>query len=379
MALFLGCVTLVFILLWLQLGSLVPGFSQNELTQRAASSTAKAIVDNPMGAPHKILQLGAHYTKHIGPGAMRSASALIGLVVAGSFYYVLKSWYSRRVAVLGALLFVTSAWFLHSARLGTDGILYALLITALATTLWLQRSRGSAFAVVAGAAVVVGLFYIPGMIWFIVPAILWQSKRIGRLLEDIPFGFLVLIILGVLAMLGPIGWAIYQDPSLAKTFFGLPQTFPAPLDILKNIARVPLQIFFRGPTNPEFWLDRLPLLDWFAAAMFVIGAYAYVLRYKLDRTWLFIYIFVVGSVLIGLKGPVSTALLLPFAYVLVTSGVGLMFGQWFTVFPRNPVARSIGTGLLVVAVALSCLYNTTHYFVAWPDAPATKQTFIHQP
>src|SRR5687768_16823267 len=90
LALFLGCVTLLLMLLWLQLGTLVPGFSQNELNQRAASGTVRAIVDNPLGAPHKVLQLGAHYTKHIGPAAMRSASAIIGVAVACSLYYVLK-------------------------------------------------------------------------------------------------------------------------------------------------------------------------------------------------------------------------------------------------------------------------------------------------
>jgi len=379
MALFLGCVTLIFILLWLQLGTLVPGFSQNELNQRAASGTVKAIVDNPMGAPHKGLQLVAHYTKRIGPGAMRSASAAIALVVACSFYYVLKTWYSRRVAVLGVLMFITSAWFLHSARLGTDSILSALLITALAAALWLQRSRGSFIALLVGAAVVIGLFYVPGMIWFIIPAFLWQSQRIGRLLEDVPFPLLVVIILGGLVVVGPIGWAIYQEPGLAKTFFGLPQTFPAPLEIVKNTARVPVEIFFRGPNNPEFWLGRLPLLDWFTIGMFVIGAYGYVSKLKLDRTWLFVYIFAVGSLLAGLKGPVSSTLLLPFVYVMVAGGIGLMLQQWFTVFPRNPVARGVGTAMIILAVGASCLYNTTHYFVAWPDAPATKQTFVHRP
>lgn len=376
-AMFLGSLTFVVLLLWFQLDSLVPGFSDNELAARTASSTYHNLIDNPLGAPHKILQFIPQYFNHAGPLAMRTASALIGLFIAGCFYVVLRGWYTRRIALMGSLLFVTSAWFLHGARIGTDSIMYALLFGVVACTVWMQK-RNSGLAAAASLVLVISLLYIPGMIWFVVPAAFWQLSRVERFLGDQHTVYLMLLALAGFAALAPLGYAMYQDTSLIRTFFGFPQSFPEPLTILNNIAHVPAHIFLRGSANPEMWLGRLPLLDWFASAMFVLGAYAFVRR-RLDRTWLFLYVFVVGSVLIGLQGPVGMMLLVPFVYVFVAAGVALLLQRWFTVFPINPFARWTGAILLVLAVGLASFYNLNHYYMAWPNAPETKAVFHNKP
>lgn len=377
--LFLSMSLLVIFLLWFLLGSLVPGFSDGELVQRGASGTLRSLVDNPLGAPHKILQFIPQHFKHHGPFLMRSASAFIGLFVAGCFYYILNQWYSRRVAILGTVLFVCSAWFLHTARLGTESINYALLLAAAACTVWLQKSRGSTPAVLAGACLIIVLLYIPGMIWFIVPGMLWQSQRIAGFLKRQHASFLTLIALAVVAALAPLGWAVFQNPELVKAFFGLPSSFPTPIEVLKNIIQVPSQLFFRGPDNPEIWLGRLPLLDWFSMAMFVAGAYAYSLNRKLDRTTFMTYIAAVGTLLIGLGGPVTISILMPFVYLVITGGIALMLQQWFTVFPVNPVAKTLGASLMSIAILLAAYYNFNHYFIAWPNAPETKQVYQNKP
>jgi len=376
-AMFLGSLTFVGLVLWFQLDSLVVGFSDNELAARTASSTYRHLIDNPLGLPFKGLQLVAQYFHHTGPLAMRSAAAIIGLFVAGCFYVVLRGWYTRRVALVGTFIFCSSAWFLHSARLGTDNIMYALFFGVVACTIWLQK-RNSWLAALASMVLIVSLLYVPGMVWFVVPAFFWQVTRLVRLVGEQNSAFLTLLAVLGMAALTPLVWGLYSDPSLIRTFFGLPQSFPAPLTILSNIAHVPAQIFLRGPANPELWLGRLPLLDWFAAAMFFLGSYAFVRR-RLDRTWLFFYVFAVGSILVGLQGPVSLTLLLPFVYVFVAAGVALLLQRWFTVFPVNPFARWLGAGLLVLAVLLSSFYNLNHYFMAWPNAPETKAVFHNKP
>lgn len=377
--LFLAISSFVVMLLWFALGSLVPGMSGNEVFQKTSSATWQALVNNPLGAPYKILQFIPQYFKHQEPWLMRSASAAVGMVVVSCFYYILNQWYTRRVAILGTLLFVCSAWFLHTARLGTESIMYSLLIAAVACTIWLQKSRGSLFAVLVSGVLVIVLLYIPGMIWFVVPAMLWQAQRIGDFLSRQNPGVLtILTLLGVAAM-APLGWGLYQEPSLIRAYFGLPQTFPAPLEIIKNIASVPYHVFVRGPENPEAWLGRLPLLDWFGVIMFAVGAYAYYLKRRLDRTGLLVYVGVAGCVLVGLGGPVSLAVLLPFIYLVVAGGMALMLQQWFTVFPINPVAKTLGACLMTIAVLMSAYYNINHYFIAWPNNTDTKQVFTHKP
>ena len=112
--------------------------------------------------------------------------------------------------------------------------------------------------------------------------------------------------------------------------------------------------------------------------MCLLGIYAYYNKRKLDRTKLIAGVLVLGTVLIGLQGSVSMILLAPFVYLLITAGVAYLLDQWLTVYPRNPLARFIGVSLIILTVGLSCLFNLRHYFVAWPNAPATKQVYKYK-
>lgn len=183
---------------------------------------------------------------------------------------------------------------------------------------------------------------------------------------------LAVIFVGLLL---PLLWTFYSNPELIKVYLGLPQAWPSPLEFVKNVANVPVQLFLRGPDSPTTWLGRLPLVDWFGSIMFVIGGYAYYFKQKLDRTRFIVYVFGVGTILVALGGPVTVAVLLPFVYLIIAGGIALMLQQWYTVFPRNPVARITGTVLMTLAVLMSVFYNINHYFIAWPNAPETKQVF----
>jgi len=365
--------SIVFVL-WFGLGDMLPGLSRQEAAQAASADTMRELINNPIGLPHKAVQFATLQLGN-GDGMVRSASALIGLLVLGCFYYVLRSWYTRRVAILGTLTFATSAWFLHTARSGTEASMYLLLFGAVACVTWLQRSRGSIPAVLASALLALILLYIPGMIWFVVPAILWQLDRISEIAKGRNPAILVAISLFVLAALSPIGWAMYQHPDLIKTYFGLPQTMPDPVQVAKNIAHIPVQLFVRGPDNPALWLGRLPLLNLFTSVMFAIGLYAYAQNRKLDRVGFALFVFVVGGLLASIGGPVSLTIFLPFVYLISVSGIALMLQKWFTVFPLNPFARSSGTILMTIVVLLAAFNGFSHYFIAWPNTPQTKQVF----
>jgi hypothetical protein len=372
---FVGASAFVVGLLWFQLHSLLPGFSEPEMVAQGGSATFKALLNNPLWLPHKVLQFGFQYFDHHGPLAMRSVSVLFGLIVVWAFYYVMSSWFSRRVAFLGTFLFMTSSWFLFTARLGTPAITYTLLFVSIACAVWLQSSRASTLSVLASALLVLSLLYIPGLIWFVIPALIWQSQRVIRFLSRQPPLLLVLLTLGSLVALTPLAYGFYRDPHLIRTYLGLPEHFKPLLEMLKDMARVPLQIFIRSPHNPVLWLGTLPLLGWFGTIMFIIGLYAYLTKYGLDRTWLIVYVGVLGTVLVGLGGPVSVSILLPFVYLVIASGMTFLLKQWFTVFPLNPVARTIGASLMTIAVLMASYYHVTRYFIAWPNTPETRQAF----
>lgn len=367
------------VLLSFKLATLVPAFSGPEIEARAASATVQSLQADPLYAPHKVVQLSFHYFDHHGPLAMRAAGSIIGMAVVIGFYYVMSRWYTRRTALLTTLLFATSAWFLHTVRLSTPDATFLLLFLFFVCGVWLQQSHRSRLAFIAAVLAALALFYIPGMIWFLIPAFIWQRRRIFEALGHVPVWQLIILLLVGAVVLAPLVLAFVRQPGLYKSWLGLPINWPGFTEMLRNLLSTPMQLIWRGPDDPVRWLGTLPLLDWFSVLMFIIGGYAHWLKLHLDRTWLFLYVAIVGIILVSLNGPVSLALIMPFVYIVVGSGVALLLQQWFTVFPRNPVAKGIGLTFMIIAVLGSSLYNLDHYFVAWPNAPETKAVFQNQP
>jgi hypothetical protein len=193
-------------------------------------------------------------------------------------------------------------------------------------------------------------------------------KRIWNVL--LPLGFCILLV--------PLMYALVANPELIQTWLGVRPDLGTPLEIAKNIAKVPLSVLIRSDPNPVMTLGRLPFLDIGTTILGVLGAYWYVTQRKLDRTKLIAGGLVLGTVLVGLMGIMTSTIVMPFVYLLAAGGITFLLQQWFTVFPRNPLARGVGIGLVVAVVLASSFYNTQRYFVAWPNTPATKQAFSQQ-
>jgi hypothetical protein len=160
-------------------------------------------------------------------------------------------------------------------------------------------------------------------------------------------------------------------------WLGLPASWPMPLDILKNILLIPYHLAVSGEARPEMWLGRAAVLDVFSVTAFIVGSWLYLKRIRLLRTPIILSILAVGVGLIGL-GQGSLTLILPFIYLVIAAGVGHLLGEWLHVFPRNPIARGIGMGLLGVVLLLVLGYHLRHYFIGFPEARATHDTYIIQ-
>lgn len=365
------------LLLWFQLGKLLGGYSASEQAALQASNSLRQILDNPVNAPFNIIAY-LFGLAHIGSEQsilpLRAAATALGLLTLTTFYWLVRHWHGERSAILGTIAFGCSAWFLHTARLGTPDILMFMLIGLVACSVWLKQTDNP-LVLLVGFGLVAGLLYIPGMIWLLIAASIWQWRTITRLFKE-HFTLMSLGSLGVLVLITPLVWASYKSIETAKLIAGLPaEGWPQILDALKNLALIPYNLLVRGPLDPENWLGRLAILDAFCIAMLVLGGYMYFRHIKLARSKMVVVALVVGSLLIALGGAVSISILIPFIYVLIAAGIGLLLDRWQKVFPRNIIAQSVAVGLVSIAVIAVSWYGLRHYFVAWPNAPATKQVF----
>src|SRR5690606_11736405 len=123
--------TVVIGLLGYRLGSMVPGFSQAEISFINSSSDLSKIIANPLNAPMKLpiwamLQFGLDT-----PGWLRAVGASFGVITVLLFYFILRQWHTRRTALLTSFLFIIGSWFLQTSRLALPYILLAFAVSCL--------------------------------------------------------------------------------------------------------------------------------------------------------------------------------------------------------------------------------------------------------
>lgn len=374
-------------LLLFKLGSLVHGLSASEYDlQQAVAHNALSldlILRNPVDLPYYlglyIIQLSPFH----GPTTIRLTGAIFGLLGAIGFFYILRKWYTLRMAVFGTILFTTSTWFLHSARVASPDASYLLLPLLIAGMIHVQAKART--HVVLLLVIILGLFtiYIPGILWFLVPAVVLQRKVIINSLKLQPLWFKITLGLVSLLMLVPFVLMLVAPYGSLKdnilTLLGLPQQFPSIAQIMKNIAHLIGNIFVYNVQGPLYVAGRLPLLDAATAALALMGIYRFVVHFRLVRTKLIGLVGVFGAVLISLGGTVSLVLLLPFVYLLVVEGIKWLLELWLSIFPRNPFARSFGVGVVVVLVLATSFYHLNRYYLAWGHATETREVFNKLP
>ncbi len=376
-------------LLLFKLGSLVGGLSGDEyvLQQSIAQNAVgmQSILREPLYLPYNlalyVIQLGPFH----GPTAIRSIGVLFGLLGAIGFFYILRKWYTLRMAVFGTVLFATSSWFLHAARYAAPEASYLLLPILIAGVVHIQSKARS--RLVLGLIILLGLLtlYIPGLIWFLLPALILERRIILRSLKLQPIWYLGVLGVMTAVLLAPlvlmVVWPLAQGDVSASILglLGLPTNLPSPAEFARNIGHLVANIFAYNTQGPLYVAGHLPLLDACTAALVLVGMYRFTVHFKLDRTKLIALVGILGAVLITSGGPVSIVLLLPFLYLLAVEATKWLLDMWLNVFPRNPLARSFGISIVVVLILATSFYHLNRYYLAWGHAPETRAVFNKLP
>ncbi len=358
-----------------KLGRLTPAASNVEKQYVTSIDSGQKILDHPVYAVHKIpvYALNKLNVKSIAP--YRAVSAVFAILAVVSCFFVLREWFSDRIAALGAILFMNSAWILHTSRLAIPEASFLLLMPLLWAVVWLYNTTLRKSALLVLSFLCAASFYVPGFGWLLFMSAIWQRKRLWEELSAVPIWFRLCCALILVTGIVPLAWAAVGSPSVLLLAAGLPQQFPLPKDILLNFINIPEYLLLRGPDDPVRWLGRLPLLDVFSGGMLLLGIYSIRYHLKLIRIQLLVGSSIILAALLTFGGPLTITVLMPAVYILIASGVAFMLQQWLAVFPKNPIARGLAIVLLLGSVSLVSLYHLRHYFVAWAGSPATKAAF----
>jgi hypothetical protein len=371
----------VIVIYFWQLARFLPGISHTEKLAINTPVGWHGLYQHPLYLPIEFARsviFKLFGTDHV--LLLRTPNVLLGIAAVLAFSWIVYNWHSNRTAILASLMFLTSAWVLHSSRLASFDTLYLLAVPLmLALYINAQENPESGWWYY-GSMMIWGItLYVPGLVWLVLYMMFMQRSqtKAGWASFSAWYHRLSYVLLGLI-LLPLLVWRL-RDVATLKLWAGIPAHFGAPLDIAKQFVAVPVHLFARGPQYPEQWLGRLPILDIFTLAACIVGIYFYLTNLKAGRSRLLFGLLLLTMLLVGLHGAVSLSLVVPVLYLFVAAGIAFLMKEWLQRFPFNPLARTIGIGFILAAVGLSCLYNLRSYYIAWPHNSVTKSTFRQQP
>lgn len=283
-------------------------------------------------------------------------------------------WYGRRLAVFGILLFMTSASFLHVARIATPAIIYPFAMAViLSMAVWWHKNSRPRWLIYASSAIAGLLLYVPGALWLLLGLLIIERKHIIANIKQNTKDTAAANILGLLT-LAPLVNYLVNDWQNIQYILGINGNINVSV-FLHDIARVWQYFFVGGYDTPVYNVGMLPLLNIFIVLLFFVGVYLYSKHPKAARTKLLLYWGIATTLLIALPSAIHISFLLPVIFVLSVGGMGYLLHLWLSVFPRNPLARGFGIGLLAIVVSFSIVYNVANYFLAWSNNDQVQRTF----
>lgn len=379
------------LLLIFKLGSLTGGLSDSELATQQMLSNDKLglsiVAREALFLPYTFMQFLLQYTPFTGPTSIRSIGVLFGLLGAAGMFYIFRKWYTIRIAILGTILFATSSWFLHTARYADESASYLLVPLLIAAMIALQGKTRSRPTITAAVIFGMAMLYLPGLVLFIIPALVIKRKVIIASLKLQPLWYK--IVLGVTAtiMLIPMLLSLIkpipgQSTSLENllSLIGFPGTNLDGINTMLITLRDSIGgIFVYNTSGPIFVPGHVPWFDVCTTVLAIIGIVQFARYWRLDRSKLIGIVGLLSLILIALGGAVSSVILLPFLFLFVVEGLKWLLETWLEIFPRNPFARSFAIIVVCILTASIVSYHVNKYYLAWARAPETRQVFNNVP
>lgn len=353
----------------------LPGLSSAEIEMVKDSSSLSNIINNPLWLPYKLIGLLFHSLK-FSAETYRFISAGMVMAAVYAFNSLCRIWYRPRVAALTTALFALSSTTLTLARVATPAVLLYTWLFLAAAVLWFRQTRRVRLAPVGVLVLLAFALYIPGAVWFMVLLAIWFWRDVPRYFKDMKRWAIGAGALGAILVCAPLVYAFVHDGHLLTAWLLLPSAYDLNTS-LTALRDIPAAFFYRStPASSAYGLGSLPLLDAFSGTMLLIGLYAYRKSLKLERTVIYSCAAIVSIVLTTLSAnQLYLFMLLPFTYLLAGNGMAYLMEEWRGVFPRNPLARIVGTTILSIAVLSACLYHMNRFYVAWQNNPSVKQIY----
>lgn len=387
----------IVILLTLNFTSLPAGLSQAEQASVLASSRLNLVFDSItifpkalleflqqadlVNLPYHLLQKSTLETFGLSPLGVRLPSLLVAGASIGMLFVLLQRLIRAKSAIVASLLIATSSWLISLGRLGTPDsmiVFWTVLLLLLMTVISQQAKHQRLWKLLTLLSLGLAL-YTPGMAVLIAVAVIASmlQPHVRYMVRRISPGTAVAGTAVVFAMLAPLGFTLWQHPSIAFNLLLIPTELPGIGDFFANLLAAlgmlfnPLAISLAGTPQP---LVALP-----TTVLALVGLIRLIKDWHSVRSHVLLIWLALVVPLVGLSGSRDLNFLFIPIMLLAAIGIQSLINYWYTLFPRNPYARFFGLlplGLLIVVVVQ---FNYQRYFQTLPYAKEAVAFYDQDP
>lgn len=361
-------------------GMFIPGgLSKAEMNSVVASNATNFSLSFK---PESVIDLPYHLLQHASISlfgasnlSIKLPSLLLGALSAFGIFLLLRMWFRRNVAVLTAVIVITTGQFLFVAQSGSPSIVYVfwsvwLLVCAMMISRRVRHTLPWKMALFAIAALSI---YTPLSAYILIallssivlhPHLRYLIRRLSKV--KLTIGFLIALVL-----VTPLAYAIIRQPSVGLTLLGVPNDQP---DIKENILQLLRQ--YLDFVTPSSGMIMTPIYGLGTVILIILGIVQLVTTKYTARS----YIITAWSVLLApvlLVNPGYISITFVPVMLLVAMGISMLLGNWYRLFPRNPYARFAGLLPLSILIAGLVLSGIGRYMYGYTYDPKTAGNFTH--
>lgn len=303
-------------------------------------------------------------------------SLLLGLASAIGFILLLRRWFKPNIAVLAALIAITTGQFLFIAQSGTPSILYIFWPTAL-LLLGTQVTRVKRwrpvwkvlFAITAALSLYSPLSVYPLLAVAITVVLHPHLRTTVRRLSKVRIALVSAVFL---ALITPLVIAIINTPALGATLLGIPSSWPP--NLADNAMQLVQQYFFFW--EPSASSVMTPVFGLGSVLLIALGLYRLIRTRETTRSYLVIsWILCLLPVLL-LNPAFTTVTYIP-SIMMLAAGFTSLIGYWYRLFPLNPYARVIGLIPITVLVGALVVSGFMRYAYGYHYSTSVAPLFSH--
>ncbi len=342
------------------------GLTQNEMNSMLVSDSIdiSQIFNLPLEQlvylPYRLLQAVSIHFFGVSLFSIKLPSILLGFASAIGLLYLLNLWYKKNVAIIVAIIAVTTNQFLLASQAGQAGISYIFLTTMIlisASMIARKSTYAKVWALIGFALAAISL-YMPLNVYMLLALILTALihpharylvfKRSSKIV--IAIGLII-----ALVITSPLIAGILRDPSILKRLFGFPSSFDGILagagELLHNYGQF---------MSPSAGATIVPVYGLGLVALIVVGLYRLFTTKYTARSYL-ISFWLVALIPLIILNPAFISITFVPVMLVVALGIDYLISAWYRLFPQNPYARVFGLAPLGVFIIGLVLSSTNHY------------------